>query len=215
MNLEKIKSIGFDLDGTLYPSTNEIDGRIRNKIAEKILQKIPKLQTKENARNFFEEKYKELHSGSNVLEYVGYLNSSKIMDQCLAEADVLDLIEPNKRLFEIFKKLKEKYEVYLLTSSPKDLSIKKLKRLLIDENIFDFVIYGDSYENISKLDGTGFKKAIIFSKFKPEFHLYIGDREKTDILPAMKLGMQTLLVASESNVCKTIKNINEIKYFLL
>ena len=51
---ERVKSVGFDLDNTLYPINEEIENRIRVRFAEVALEKRPDLKSVEVAREFFE-----------------------------------------------------------------------------------------------------------------------------------------------------------------
>ena len=210
-NLTNIKIIGFDLDGTLYPSSSSIDNLVREEIAKKILIKRPDFKTLESARNFFEERYLELGTGAKVLQEIGYKDPSAIMNECLANAEVVDLIEPNLDLVNLLKKISFKYKLYLLTSSPKELSIRKLLKLGIPLELFNFTFWGDDLDVGSKSRGDAFnyvvkKTGIDFSK-----HLYIGDRLNSDILPAKKLGMKTVAVYSDiPEADYSIKTINDL-----
>src|SRR3989338_11050012 len=91
---ERVKAVGFDLDECIYPSHPEINNRIRNKMSEGILRKMPQLVTLVHARRFFEDHYRELQSGRKVLMRAGYdpLEASKIADEAVSQADILDLL---------------------------------------------------------------------------------------------------------------------------
>lgn len=214
--LNNVKSVGFDLDGTLYKLTNEMNDRVRDKISERILQKIPHLENIENARNFFEKTYKEIHSATEVLRKVGYENPGIIMDECLANADILDLIKKNENLNYLFIKLNEKYEVYLLTSSPEKLSLEKLAKIGIDKNLFSKKFYSDTPNIGSKSEGKAFDYVLKKSIYEPSQHIYAGDRRESDILPAKKRDMKTISVhesIKEADFC--ILDINNLGELLL
>lgn len=215
--MQGIRAVGFDLDGTLYKATSEINNRVRTEIAKRLLEKNSNLKDIYGARKFFEERYAILHSGTKILREAGYENDSQIMDRCLAEADVLDLIEPNEELVVILNRLREKYEeVYLITSSPGNLSILKLEKIGIKPSIFNFRIYGDNIHSGSKKDGVAFNYVLSLSQFPASQHIYVGDRKNSDILPAKKLGMKTVAVWSEIPEADFyIENINEIGGLLL
>jgi FMN phosphatase YigB (HAD superfamily) len=217
MTFENIQAVGFDLDGTLYPGVPEIDNRVRTQISQKLMGKDPSLKNIEIARSFFEKRYLELHSGTRILAEVGYDNASEIMDDCLARADVLDLIKPNLELFDILEKLKEKYVVYLLTSSPKNLSLLKLEKLGINPNVFDFMFCSDfPREGLSKTSGAAFDYVIEKIGIDAKSHLFFGDRKKSDIIPAKSKGMKTVAVWKEvPEADLSIKNINQIDSLLL
>jgi FMN phosphatase YigB (HAD superfamily) len=205
-------AVGFDLDGTFYETKGEIDNRIRTKLAEKILEINPNFLDVDSARDYFEKRYAEGNSSTRILKEAGYGEyASTMRDWCLANADILDLIKPNKNLVSILERMSEKYELNLITSSPKQLSLNKLERLGITAEIF-YLKFFDS----RKSDGESFKEMISFSNFPAEEHVYIGDSLISDILPAKRLGMKTIAVDSNINEASiTINNINEIENLLL
>ena len=215
LDLKNIKVVGFDLDGTLYPGTSEINGRVRDKISEYIFEKKPELESLLNARAYFEERYQELESGLKILKEIGYKDTSEIINACLAQADVLDLIEENKYLEGRLKEIRNKYEeLYLLTRSNEDLSLKKLERIGINPNIFSYKLYQDTPNVGSKSSGEAFDYVLNLSEFPASQHAYVGDREKSDILPAKQKGIYTIAVQkrikSADNYISTINEIGDI-----
>jgi len=217
MVVEGISVVGFDLDGTLYPGVPEIDNRVRTQISYKLMKKNPSLESVEMARAFFEERYAELHTGTRVLREAGYEDAPEVMDNCLARADVLDLIEPNLDLGKILGKLKGRYITYLLTSSPRDLSLLKLEKLGINPEVFDYIFYSDfPKEGLSKTSGGAFDYAIEKIGLDAGAHLYFGDRKGADILPAKLKGMKTVSVWKEIPEADFfIEEINQIEELLL
>ncbi len=203
--------IGFDLDGTLYPYTAEIQNRVKDEIAKKVLDKKPELNSIDNARKFLEEKYKELESTTKIMAYLGYENPSKAMDECLAKADILDLLKKDKVLEKIIKELAQAYTLYLITGSPEDLTIKKLEKIGINPDYFKLKVYSDTPGAGLKFDGDAFNFIIKKSNAPPSCHVYIGDRPNTDILPSKKLGMKTIAVGDIKEADIQIKEIHEIK----
>lgn len=213
---DDIAAVGFDLDGTLYNSTKAMEDRIRNRIAEKILEKKPNLESISSARIFFDSTYKRLHSGTRVLEEAGYENAGFIMDECLATADITDLIRKDKELGSILEEIKENYITYLLTSSPEALSLEKLSAIGIDEDVFHLMCFSDTQDIGRKHDGTAFKYLIKETSISPQNHVYIGDRLNSDILPAKKIGMKTIAVGSEiPEADYSITAIHDIRNLLL
>jgi len=216
MKRNEIEAIGFDLDGTLYPTDDKINKRIRKQIAIKIFEKKPELKTIDNSLDYFEKRYQLLKTGTRVLEETGFENATEIMNECLANADILDLIQENKRLYEILKKLKLKYKLYIVSSSPRELSLLKLKKVGLSENLFDFGIFSDTPYAGPKTTGEAFDYLLKKIKIPPFKHIFIGDRESSDIIPAKSRGMKTIMVGGESSISDiTIKNINEIENIFL
>jgi|SRR3989344_1407983 len=213
--LREVKAAGFDLDGTLYSTTFEIDERIRTRIAEKILKKVSSLGSVKRARDYFEGEYRKTGSGSKVLERVGYHDSREVMDECLATADVLDLIERDDELRGILENIHAKYKTYLITSSPRDLALQKLNRIGIDRRLFDTAMYSEM-PDVSKSDGSAFEYLVKTVSIPAYQHVYVGDREKSDILPAKRLGMKTVAVWSSIEEADfSIDHIHDIKRLLL
>lgn len=194
---EKVMAVGFDLDGTLFRSTPEMNDLVRNEMSRYILMKKPQLETIVNARKHFEERYKELQSGSKILKEVGYDNAHKITDQCIATADICHLIDPDSSLVDLLNNIRKRFFTYLITASPKEMALKKLGRLGIVPYVFNERVYNDTPGGSSKQDGSAFRYLLAQTNIPAENHVYIGDRARADILPPKSLGMQTIGVWSE------------------
>jgi len=210
----KVKSIGFDLDNTLYPNNPEIDNRIRNKIAEYIFLQKPELGNIENARGFYNERYSEVASGVKILEEIGLKDAKRIMFNCL-NRDVLDLISEDYKLVSIIKKINQNYNIFLITAGPKNSSIGKLKKIGINISIFSKCLFGEDLSS-SKSDGHPFADFLKDSKFLPNEHIYVGDSRLSDIIPAKKAGMKTIAVGNiilEADI--SIDKIYDIERLLL
>lgn len=215
--MKSIKSVGFDLDGTLYPLTSEMNDRVRDKISTKILEKDPHLKNINNARMFFEKEYEEIQSATKILKKVGYNNASQVMDECLTQADILDMIPQNEILGELFREISIKYdEIYLLTSSPEKVSLSKLEKIGINKSAFSYMVYSDAPNVGSKNGGKAFDYVLGLSKFPASKHIYFGDRKKADILPAKSRGMKTVAVHNKIQEADfNISHINKMGFILL
>jgi len=215
--LKEVKAIGFDLDQTLYPNSEEIQDRVRTEISKRILDKQSSHGTITAARQHFEKRYLELQSGTKVLKEAGYEDVERVMDDCLARADILDLIKRNEKLARILDRIADRYSsLFLITGSPEDLALKKLKRLGIAPEIFEIKIYSTTQNAGTKNTGEAFQYYLSISHVIPQNNLYIGDRLKSDILPAKKLGMHVGAVWSEIPEADfSIPSINDLKGVLL
>ncbi|RMD57645.1 HAD family hydrolase [Candidatus Woesearchaeota archaeon] len=206
MTLEKIRAIGFDLDQTLYPKSQEIDEAIQNYIFKEIADH-KKCSTKE-ARTLFLSHYTS-KSGREALCEIGIpkTKASEIIQQALEAADLSKYLKPDERVKRLLKALRSNYSLALITGSHKDNAEKKLRLLEIPSDTFDIKIYG----NVSKRDGSAFKK---WMSTRPELEaeqfLYVGDRVSTDIEPAIRLGIKAILVGSEETICPQVPRISSI-----
>lgn len=196
---QNIRAVGFDLDGTLYAQTPQMDERIRDLIATKVLAKLPELGSLEKAREFSERKYRELESRKKTLEVIGYENASKLMEEIFHEADGAQFLERDARLIALLEEIRKAKEyLYLITTSPEKEAKKKLEKLGVSENLFNSTIFGDN-----PIMAENPKNEIVFghivklSGIPAENHVYIGDREKADILSPQSIGMKTIAVGTE------------------
>jgi len=212
----EIKSVGFDLDDTLYPSSPEIDDRIMTEIAQKILHKKPELINLERAKCFYGEERRKIGSGTQVLEDIGYENSKEIMLKCLTEANILDLLKKDINTVNLFERINDKYETFLITASPSDLAIQKLNKIGINFSLFNNLIFGDTSNSGKKVDGSIFRFFLNKSKYSSSEHLYIGDSLKADIIPSKREGMRAIAIGKKmSKADFSIEKICELEKLLL
>ena len=210
-----IKKLGFDIDGTLYERNGEMDNRIQLKVAEKLLQIKPELECLEGALAFFKNEYeKKFKGGRTILREAGYTESSKVMDECLTTADIMDLIKPDTKLTNLMLDLSKLYSLFIVTSNPRNLAIAKLERLGLKENTFEFLVCS---EDGDKRKGIAFNYALRQSRLPAINHLYIGDSPGSDIEPARTMGMHTILVnpSIPDKLPGVVKKIYDIRGLLL
>ena len=89
---KNIKSVGFDLDNTLYKNNKKINNIIRNEIAKKILEYNPSLGNIKKIRKIYDKKYKKIGSWTKLLNNLGLPNPKKIMYECLSNVDITPLL---------------------------------------------------------------------------------------------------------------------------
>lgn len=214
--IKDAQSIGFDLDNTLYPKDSRIDNLIRDEVAKKVLEKRLDLLSIEQTKKICEEEYELIGSWTNILKNNHISNPGKIMYQILSNPGVLDLIHKDKKVVSLLEKIKQKYSLFLITSSPRKIALEKLERIGIDTNIFYSSIFGD-YPSIStKKDSKIFQEFIKSSPYPPYAHVYIGDNIQTDIINPKLAGMKTIYVgdnkAKEADF--SVRGIYEIEKIL-
>lgn len=212
--LDDVQRVGFDIDGTMYQRTSEIDLRIQRKIAEKLLLKKPGLKDVNGALEFFKKEYATgKKGGGSVLRDVGYEDSGKVMDECIATANVVDLIKPDPKLVALVEELSQKYGLFVVTSNPRDVALRKLERLGLESKIFDFLVCSEDGE---KRDGTAFKYALKLSGVEPPNHVFVGDSYDADIRSAKLVGMRAVMVDPklETNSQQCLKTIYDLRNLL-
>lgn len=215
---KNIRAVGFDLDGTLYAQTTQMDEEIANLIAAKVLLKLPELKNLETAKEFSEKKYRELESRKKTLESVGYTNAGEIMEEVFRTADNAQFLNKDERLIELLKEIKNSKEyVYLITTAPKHEAKKKLGKLGVSEATFAVMICGD-HELIAEKpkDEIIFRHVVELSGIPAENHVYIGDRERSDIRAPQSIGMKAIAVGNDIRGADAyVARIYDIKKILL
>ncbi len=215
MSLKNICVVGFDLDGTLYPTTSKIQQRVRGKIYEKLAFAFNINIGK--AENLFEENYNGnfpwSYSGSRTIEelarrYNKILNGSNIVQESLEQADILDLINPNQKLNEMLERLSNEYGLDLITSSAYKSAYNKLKKIGISYSLFNNLWAEKKFGN--KTDSTIYKNWLSVREISGNQALYVGDNKKQDIKSPNSLGIKTCLVSEDKTDSIADFNIKDI-----
>jgi FMN phosphatase YigB (HAD superfamily) len=193
MKLEGIRIIGFDLDQTLYPKSPEIDSAIQEYIYARIAEH--KQCSIDEAKDLFCELYPAI-SGSQTLMKLGVPDAREVVQKALENADIDEYLKPDPQVHSLLNELKQRYDaICLITGSYEQIALRKLEKLGIDRNMFDFFRTGE----VPKSDGTAYNEWLDFYRKKdpsiePSNFLYVGDRKSTDVdVPAL-LGIQAVLV---------------------
>ncbi|HLC70952.1 MAG TPA: HAD family hydrolase [Candidatus Nanoarchaeia archaeon] len=212
MTLSHIKAVGFDLDQTLYQETLETRALVRTEIycfmAETM--SIPVSEAKQK----FEQAYAQFDAGGRALESLGISEGSERLRDCVVKADVSRLLKPDTQLEQMMDRISKDYFTFLITESRRDDAIKKLHALGLCPSMFKFTSYWDTSSE-RKHTGTIYPLISNLNGFKPEEHLYVGDKLNDDILPAKRVGLKTVLVGSNSSEADySISNIHELESLL-
>ena len=210
------KIIGFDIDWTLYfPKKDE---RIPLKFCELIANEL-KLNFQTTYQYYLDQKkifpdaptiFKKL-SNNKLPKKIIHKHIQTAIESFQSIRDV----EKNPELTQMFENLYQKYPLYLITGNTEEFAKTKLNAIGLDILLFKEQLYENKYK---REDGSAFK--FVKQKFEvsyPEM-MYIGDRELIDIVPANKLGMQTILVKPEyakTNATYQVQKIEDISSILL
>jgi len=210
---DEIGAVGFDLDNTLYAKNPIIDKKINDYICLKASNILKKELIEVKAS--FQQKYSELHSSHGSLMAIGIENEDlaiSIVQEALENADISSSLSRDIKLNDMLKKLSQYYKLFMITGSRKDLAIKKLDALGVDKNLFYPALY--AYSIYERYNGSAFSYVSSIISIPPNRIMFVGDREKSDILPAKKLGIKTAIVNSMSQSAdyqlKTIYDLEEI-----
>lgn len=214
----EISRIGFDLDNTLYPSTPEMQSRIRGRIYEILSEKLN--VDVEKARDLFEENYEGQyawsHSGYRTVQHLakqyGKTIDIDVVQVAMETANILDFIEPNEEVVSMLERLSDRYDLDLITGSNPEPARQKLQRIGIDSEIFECFFANAG----SKTSGEVYKMWLDQIKVPASKLLYLGDNVKQDIIAPQRLGIKACLVGKQSPEARfSIPNILELEKFLL
>lgn len=194
---KNIRAVGFDMDGTLYEYVPEISERIARRAAEIILDFKPELETIEAAEAFFINESRKKESRYKAMLAAGHPEPKIAMKEILEEIHTEELVNEDVKVAELVKRISDEKYTYLVTTSPSTVASKILAKLGIDENWFKRAVYGDD----PLIDGNPKVNAmtdiIEESGIPVGEHVYIGDRQISDIIEPKKLGMKTIAIGSK------------------
>jgi len=198
--LKNIKLITWDLDGTLYPANPDFSKEIEKRKIEKV---AAYLNTSINeAKIEFNKILTETKSHTKTLDKIGIDGTQFFLDMW-RDISLNLYIQKNPELVDLFSKIQ--IPKAMLTNSNSRESIKKKLNLIgLKTDQFKFIItsvdvgYNKPHPKIFK---ALIEKAqtLSHSPILPGEILYVGDREKLDIIPPKKLGIKTCLVGKTSN----------------
>lgn len=100
---------------------------------------------------------------------------------------------------DLFRQLAQKYRVYIVTDSPKDVVINSLKNNNIDVSEVCVDVITPENDKVPKPSPFMYAKVIEREGVRPDEVVVIGDR-LSDIVPAEDIGCNAVLVKSEEMV---------------
>jgi FMN phosphatase YigB (HAD superfamily) len=209
------KMIIFDLDGTLYSfkggsfKQSGVYKKVLLNTEKYIADKLQK--NKIEARSILKEILTEYGEKISIgleekfkIDRYDYFNTAW-------DIEAKRYIKHDPRLRRILVKLKKDFDLIVISDAP-IIWIKRVLRELKSENLFKKIFSGEG--NIRKEFGNAFEEIVKVLKIEPQFCIVFGDQEETDIIPAKKVGMRTVLVnkKTKSSIADyTIKSIQEIE----
>jgi len=202
----KIKTIVFDMDGTLY----QIDGNnngYKNSSLEKNVHKnalrfILKTEncTKKEAKVILNLALKDKIGISNFLSKKYSISRENYFNVIwdISPAEIVQNFEIAVQIVNQIKALG--LNLILLTAAPKIWQKTVIEYIGLN-NVFDEIYAADSFTDKEEI----FKK--LSQKFSTKSILSIGDQLETDIKPASKLGFLTFLVKTPNDLPLILKLI--------
>ena len=145
---------------------------------------------------------------------MGILNGGELVQEALENADILSALQPDEILRDILRACDEHYVLFLITGSPETAANKKLVALGIDNALFRIRLYAGA--EVQRHDGSAFEPVARELGTSLDRLLFVGDREKVDILPAKACGVSTAIVnATSKHATYQLRSIYDIANVLL
>jgi len=192
--LEEIKVLVWDLDGTLYKEIPQMKKEI-HKNAVNLVKKAQAVSSKK-AAEMFSKTYQQTKSNSLALVKLG-VNREEVLKGDWYNLAQLKYLQSDSHLPLLFKKLKGLIHI-IDTNSNRQAAFKKLKILGLSPKIFAKIFTSTDMQTRVKPDPFAFKIVLRFTGLKAYQHLFIGDSEGKEVIPAKKLGFHTCFVWGRS-----------------
>lgn len=201
---ERLKTIIFDIDSTLYTSSayafEQVDAQIRHWAKKQgISEAQARNKISEFRKNWSKENDGKKISLGNAFTYFGVTIEESIeMRRTLLEPK--NFLKRDEQLISTIQKLKQKYNLICVTNNPVLPARKTLEAIGIADLIPDII--GLDTCGKSKPALEPFQLACKLTDSKPDECLAIGDRYDMDIALPLQMGMGGILVHSVKDVYK-------------
>jgi putative hydrolase of the HAD superfamily len=206
-----IKVILFDLDGTLYHSTE-----VQRKFAEAAYHALAKLKniTVTEAESLIEdtrEQLKQKH-GFPVPYTMTLLRFGMPVEKWHKENinhfDPRDYISANGELRQMLEDLRKRCRLAILTNNNEVQAGRILEALKV-KDLFEHVFTYNSFRTM-KPNPEFYEKAAKEMRVSPNECLVVGDRYNVDLIPAQELGMQIYEVKGPDDIAKLVTALRSV-----
>lgn len=208
----RIDAIGFDLDNTLYEPNPGVDELIREYVCRKAGERLKR--DYESLRKEFDKIYAEIQSGRKTLEILGVSGARELVQDALENSNLASLLKKDERLNAMLKKLSFSRDLFLITGSSERLALEKLEAMGLNPLVFRHSLYAESPHE--RRDGSAFRHVAKILNTALDRMMFVGDREKTDVIPAKRLGIKTAMVNNRSALADVnLEDIYELENLTL
>lgn len=192
---EDIQVIVWDIDGTLYQDLGELKIMMRDYLVEIMIIKL-KIDAEE-AERLIAEHYQKLASTTRMLLKLGF-NWEEIEERGQKHLEIRkQFLKKDCQLVKMFRQLK--HYRHLIATNNLELHARELvAHLGLKPEIFE-EFFGITPEAI-KPEPAFFQQILDYTRLPAKEHLFVGDREETEIMPAKKIGMRTAKAWAEESM---------------
>lgn len=194
INLDSIKIIAWDLDGTLYQSQKDLSQAMVHAFTMILSQK--KNISLDQAQTLLSETV-AIHKGiTKSLEALGCGNRISIIQEVEKIVDKPKFLQVDPELQKMFQDL-SKLKHAVVSDTSHQMIERELEALGLSGNLFSSIIGVDDAKT-TKPDRMFYKTLLQSNQFEAKDYFVVGDRYEIDLAPAKELGMFTCLVWKSS-----------------
>lgn len=212
MNLKKIKCVALDFDNTMYSKGTWANEPL---LQAKFLEEqniLPEIKNGLDKLKYMKSLYPNFHS---IQTMYAFMHDNGIDDSAFRkynEENISDIITDDIVFInpKIIEELSKKYRVFVISDSQKSYLEHYIKYAKIDINNFEGV-YANEYNDEGYTKIPMMEKIINKTGLKPEEIVMVGDNEKTDIVPAKLVGLQTYHVKDVFDTEAFLKKLIDLK----
>jgi len=200
-NLDQVKSIVFDLDGTLYKN-DDLSKEIQTVIAD-LVASTRGVTLKEgrtllrNSRRRLTELYGEAPTLTSTCLTLG-ISARDFHRAMQTHVRPERYLSADPVLRALLESLDEGWDLFLYTNNSRPLT-EKILTLLGIESLFKY-LYTIEFNWIPKPDTETLERVLEDIGGPPESFLFVGDREEVDLKVPQMLGIPTLLVTETADL---------------
>ena len=191
----RIKFFIWDVDGTLYQSTEEIFGQMCKLTIEFVVKSL-KIDRGEVKNHIYQEIKNDRLLG-DIVEDDYKLDRFELASLSEITIDKAKFVSRNDKLVKLFVKDINRFDHFILSNS----SVKNIKKILknigLTTSIFNSIYSMETLGKDLKPSLNAFKKVLSDNELNSREVLMIGDTLGQDLYPAKELGMTTCLISND------------------
>lgn len=189
--IKTLKWIGWDLDGTLYPTPLILSVAINTKKIEAVAHHLH--CSPEEAQRTFDQKLAEVKSNTIALNELG-LDGERFFLEIWDHLHLSEYISPDSELVSLFSQVVHVSHAILTNSNTQEHIIKKLACIGLSPQVFALCLTSIDM-GCGKPNPRVFEILLQKTTRNPDMLAYVGDREDVDLVSAKKLGIHTVLIS--------------------
>jgi HAD superfamily hydrolase (TIGR01549 family) len=196
------RALVFDVDGTLYHCPHYRETVRRAGI--ELLASTLCLSIVDAERLVSRARAEATHYSITSLLFASGVSSRLWKQQLLATCPPEMIAVKHPDISALLRRAHSKYKLGIISNNFAVIVRRTLIFLGIPLEIFDSIVCIDRYRRL-KPDSRPFRRALLELRVSPECATMFGDTPEIDIVPAITIGMQGVLVQGPDEVCREIR----------